>query len=254
MKRTRTFFVLLFFLLLVLPCDAGSVKEYRGSVPAGTSGELLFGALVERLDPDAMEMIVDEEPSVEGKVRHIFIKVQGARFGAFRLEEMVLETAFSKFNPVTQWKDAGSIVVEDIMSGNFTAMVREGDINSALQEKIDGGHWQNVCVDIRPEGLFARGYYVTGGSVSLRILVELSTKLEARSKKIWLKDYTLSVNNDEKTALVEKAVRDLQPVVDLGDFVFPLSVDSIEMEGGSVRLATKTLPKPFEGISFKYRR
>ena len=254
MKLTRTVFVLLFAFVFVLPCDAGSTREFTGSVSGETSGEMLFGAFVERLDPDSMEMIVDEEPSADGKVRHIFIKVQGARFGAFRLEEMILETAFSKFNPVYQWRDAGSIVVEDIMSGNFSAKVCEGDINSALKEQIANDHWRGICVDIRPEGLFARGYYVTGGSVSLKILVELSTKLEVRSKKIWLKDYTLSVNNDEKTALVEEAVRDLQPVVDLEDFVFPLSVDSIEMGAGSVRLATKTLPKPFAGISFKYRR
>lgn len=243
MKLKRTFFALLFVVVLALPCHAGD-----------TSGELLFGALVERLNPDVMEMVVDEEPTEDGKVRHMYIKVQGARFGGFRLDEMSLETFFSKFNPVSQWEDAESIAVEDIMSGKFAATVREGDINSALKEEIGDEHWEKVHVDIRPEGLFVRGYYVTGGSVSLRILVELSTNLEVRSKKIWLKDYTLSVNNAEKTGLVEEAVRDLQPVVDLEGFVFPLSVDRIEMGEDSVRLETKTEPQSFDGITFRYRR
>ncbi len=254
MKLTRAVFVLLLVTTFALPCSADKVREYKGSVTGDTSGELLFGALVERLNPDSMEMIVDEEPSEDGKVRHMYLKVGGATFGAFRLEEMCLETSFSKFNPISQWKDAESIVVEDIMSGNFTATVREKDINSALKEQIGDDHWRSVHVDIRPEGLFAKGYYVTGGSVSLKILVELSTKLEVRSKKIWLKDYTLSVNNAEKTGLVEDAVRDLQPVVDLEDFVFPLSVDRIEMGEESIKLVTKTLPRSFDGIMFKYQR
>ena len=122
------------------------------------------------------------------------------------------------------------------------------------RSEIGDDHWRNVHVDIRPEGLFARGYYVTGGSVSLKILVELSTKLEVRSKKIWLKDYSLSVNNAEKTALVEEAVKDLQPVVDLEGFVFPLSVDRIEMGETSIKMVTKTMPQSFDGIMFKYKR
>lgn len=253
MKLVRAAFVLLLVASFALPCGADDAREYKGSVTGDTSGELLFGALVERLNPDSMEMVVDEEPSEDGKIRHMYLKVNGARFGAFRLEEMRLETAFSKFNPVSQWKDAESIAVEDIMSGNFTATVREGDINSALKEQMDD-NWQDVRVEIRPKGLFAKGYYVVGGSVSLKILVELSTKLEVRSKKIWLKDYTLSVNNAEKTDLVEDAVKDLQPVVDLEDFVFPLSVDRIEMDNKSIKLVTKTLPESFDGIMFKYQR
>ncbi|GAB6280652.1 MAG: DUF2993 domain-containing protein [Thermovirga sp.] len=253
MKLIRTVFVLLLAASFALPCGADIAREYKGSVTGDSSGEVLFGALVERLDPDSMEMVVDEEPSEDGRVRHMYIKVQGARFGGFRLEEMVLETAFSKFNPISQWKDAESIVVEDIMSGNFTATILEEDINSALKEQI-GDHWRGVLVDIRPDGLFARGYYVTGGGVSLKILVDLSTKLEVRSKKIWLKDYALSVNNAEKTGLVEEEVRNLQPVVDLEDFVFPLSVDRIEMGEKSVKLVTKTAPQSFDGIRFKYDR
>ena len=62
------------------------------------------------------------------------------------------------------------------------------------------------------------------------------------------------MNNAEKTGLVEEEVRNLQPVVDLEDFVFPLSVDRIEMGEKSVKLVTKTAPQSFDGIRFKYDR
>lgn len=159
---------------------------------------------------------------------------------------MSLEAVFSKFNPVSQWKDAESIIVEDIMSSNFTATVLERDINSALKELIDD-HWRGVLVDIRPRGAVHKRILCHWGSVSLNIFVDLSTMFEVRSKKIWLKDYTLSVNNAEKTGLVEEAVKDMQPVVDLEGFVFPLNVDRIEMGEESIKLVTKPLPQSFGG-------
>jgi hypothetical protein len=236
-----------------LPGHAGDVREYRGTVPWGSPGEKLFSALASRLDPDAMEMILDEEPSPDGRIRHMYINVKGARIGGFRLDELSLETAFSRFNPVLQWMDPESVVLEEIMSGNLSAAVLEKDINSALKEHVDD-NWQSVKVEISPEGLSARGYYVVRGSVSLKILVELSTGLEVRGKKVWLKDYTLSVNNAEKTDLVRDAVKDLQPLVDMEDFVFPVNVDRIETAKGSVRLFTRTAPRPFGGIRYLYQR
>ncbi|HDQ93250.1 MAG TPA: DUF2993 domain-containing protein [Synergistetes bacterium] len=253
--RSSRFMIAVFLTILfaVLPVYAEAPKEFKGDVKWTTSGERLFAALVERLNPDSMEMSLDEEPKEDGSVRHMYVLVKGARFGAFRLEEMALETRFSKFNPVSEWVDAESIRVEEILSGNFAARVLESDINAALKEQIDED-WQSVRVEIRPEGIFARGYYVVRGSISLKILVELSTGLEVRSKKVWLKDYSLFVNNAEKTSIVEQAVRDLQPVVDLDDFVFPLNIDSLDLSGRSVQLTTRTAPKPFEGIRYVYSR
>jgi hypothetical protein len=245
--------VFLAILFIAMPVYAEAPKEFKGEVEWTTSGERLFAALIERLDPDSMEMALDEEPRDDGSVRHMFVRVKGARFGAFRLEEMALETSFSKFNPVSEWVDAESIRVEEILSGNFTASVLESDINAALKDQIDE-NWQNVRVEIRPGGIFARGYYVVRGSISLKILVELSTGLEVRSKKVWLKDYSLFVNNAEKTSIVEQAVRDLQPVVDLEDFVFPLNIDSLDLGGRSVKLTTRTPPKAFDGIRYVYSR
>jgi hypothetical protein len=245
--------VFLAILFIAMPVYAEVSKEFKGEVEWTTSGERLFAALAERLDPDSMEMVLDEEPGEDGSLRHMYLLVKGARFGAFRLEEMALETRFGKFNPVSEWVDAESIKVEEILSGNFAATVLEGDINSALREQIDE-NWENVRVEIRPGGIFARGYYVVRGSISLKILVELSTALEVRSRKVWLKDYSLFVNNAEKTSIVEQAVRDLQPVVDLEDFVFPLNIDSLDLGGNSVKLSTRTPPQIFEGIRYLYSR
>ncbi|MDO9509614.1 MAG: hypothetical protein Q7I97_09825 [Thermovirgaceae bacterium] len=253
MKSAKYAVALLLSLSLALPAVAGDVKDFKGSVEGTSAGAVLFGALVERLDPDSMEMVLDEEPSEDGKVRHMYLEIKGAHFGSFRLDEMSLETMFNKFNPVAEWSDPEKISVENIMAGNFSATVCEADINKALSEKIDE-NWKNVQVDIKPEGLFARGYYVVKGSVSLKILVELSTGLEVRSRKIWLNNYKLFVNNAEKTSIVKDAVKDLQPVVDLEDFVFPLNVDRIEMGSDTIRLVTKTAPKPFAGVMFKYNR
>lgn len=244
------------FLLIAvfsLPGHAGDVREYRGTVPWDSPGEKLFSALASRLDPDAMEMIVDEEPAPDGRIRRMYLKVRGARIGGFRLDELSLETAFSRFNPVIEWTDPESVVLEEIMSGNLSAAVLEKDINSALKEHVDE-NWQSVKVEVSPEGLSARAYYVVKGSVSLKILVELSTGFEVRGRKVWLKDYTLSVNNAEKTDLVRDAIKDLQPLVDMEDFVFPVNVDRIETSKGSVRLFTKTAPGPFDGIRFLYQR
>jgi hypothetical protein len=89
----------------------------------------------------------------------------------------------------------------------------------------------------------------------LTLLAEVKTGLEIRQgKELWLKDVELKINHDEQTDAVRQAIRDIQPVVDIRDFPFPVTLAVLSVDDQKLRISTRTPPKPFEGILLRYVR
>lgn len=251
MRKIRFGLVLLFLLIIPALCFAAEISIDLNDTEHKDASALLFKDLLSRLDPEAMTMVLDGEPSDDGTIRHLYLDVKGATFSGFRLDTLTMETVFGKFNPVEEWKEGSEILVEDVMQGYVHAIVKEKDINKALLDQTDD-HWKDVMVDVRPGELFARARYHVKGAVSLKILVEVSTGLRMTGKQVWLDNYRLEVNNAEKTSVIKEEIEKLQPVLDLKEFVFPLDLKEITMDHEKIVFASSVEPQPFKGKKYVY--
>ena len=59
---------------------------------------------------------------------------------------------------------------------------------------------------------------------------------------------------DLPKSITEKAISQIQPVIDLNEFIFPLTLDKIEQTEDKVTLASRLDPEPFEGIKYTYEK
>ena len=91
---------------------------------------------------------------------------------------------------------------------------------------------------------------------TLNILIEIFSKFKiVNMQQVWLDDYTLRVNRfDVPEFITDKAVSQIQPLLDLSRFIFPLRLSSIVFEDGSMTIASRVTPMPFEGIEYEYAR
>ncbi len=251
MRKIR--FALALVLLLIMPvyCSAADILIDLNDREHNDPSALLFKTLLTRLDPESMTMVLDAEPASDGTVRHLYLDVKGAAFDGFRLESLRVETVFGKFNPVKEWKEGREIIVEDVMQGYVHAIAREMDMNQALLDMADE-HWKDVKVDLRPGELFLKARYHVKGSVSLKILVEISTGLKIIGKQVWLDNYILEVNNAEKTSVIKDEIDKYQPLIDLEGFVFPLDLKEIIIDKEKIVFSSRVEPKSFDGIRYLY--
>ena len=54
--------------------------------------------------------------------------------------------------------------------------------------------------------------------------------------------------------MVKDAIDEIQPVVDLRDFPFPVTLAVLSVDEQSLHISTRTAPKPFAGQLLRYRR
>ncbi len=249
---------LLALLLLVpsqLSAASGTLREFEGAFTPSTNGEKLLSLLVSLTDPDSLDLCLDAEPDDQGNVRNMYFLVKGANVGGFRIERLALEASFVEFTPPSQWNpDADDpIGVKNVLRSNIEAVILEKDINAALA-RATGDDWHGVSVDLKPGTINARAYY-TIKNPGLTLLAEVKTGLEIRlGKELWLKDVLLKINHDEQTNVVRDAIDEIQPVVDLRDFPFPVTLAVLAVDEQSLRISTRTAPKTFSGITLGYRR
>lgn len=241
--------------LLLCTSSAAAKKEFRGGFTPETNGERLLSLLVSLTNPEVLELRMDEEPDDQGNVRNIHFLVTGATIGGFRVEKLALEASFVELNAPSKWdpKAKDPIVVKNALRSNLEAVILEKDINAALSGYA-GSDWNKISVDLRPGIIGARGYYHVKNP-GLTLLAEVKTGLEIRQgKELWLKDVELKINHDEQTDVVRQAIRDIQPVVDIRDFPFPVTLAVLSVDDQKLRISTRTPPKPFEGILLRYVR
>jgi hypothetical protein len=247
-----------FFALLLLACPAfaGQTYQFKGEVNGITRGALLFKAFAEGLKPESMEMILDEEPDETGRVRRVFLDLFGCELGGVRIEQLEIEALDTQFTDPSGWASPGPEVVE-MLSVNARATILEADVNRAISDAAfgdDDGNWHGLSLDFREGKVYARGYYTVRFLFTLDILIELEGRFGiVGGKQVWLEDYTMKVNRvDLPEALTDRAVSQIQPIIDLNGFIFPLTLKTVALTDDRVVLESKVLPQRFDGIRYIY--
>jgi len=228
-------------------------REFKGNFEPANNGERLLSLLVSLTNPEAMELRMDGEPDNAGNVRNISIFIHGASIGGFRMDKIAIESSFLELNPPSEWRmgERNSLKVGNVLRSNVELIALEKDINAALTS-FAGGDWSRISIDLKQGRIDARGNYRSGG---LNILAEVTTKLEIRQgKQIWLKDTAIKINHDDQTDVIRKELQKIQPVVDIGQFPFPVSLAVLDVDEHKIVFSTRTLPKPVKGIFYRYVR
>jgi len=252
MKRILSSLIILAVCISIVGMSEAQTADsevYDHSLNKG--GAILMQSFVSELDPEKLEVVMDHEPEPDGTLRHLYLDCRGSRFDHFRVDRLVIETVFNKFNPVREWENGSDIILEDAMQGYVDAVVTEKDVNAALAEFQDE-HWKNVVVDLKPGQITAKGYYYPVDSSVLRILVKINTGLHVKGRSIWLDDYELEINNADKTSLIRDEIKKIQPLLDLEDLIFPVEIDDIKITEKEIRLRSSKLPSVFKGMNFNF--
>lgn len=232
---------------------AEPAREFSGDFTPQTNGEKLLHLLVSVTNPEVLELRLDEEPDDEGNVRNLHVLVKGASLGGFRVDKIALESSFVVLNPPAEWDEKAKdpIMVREALRSNFEAVILEKDINRNLNNLKDD-EWRKVSVDLKKNFVNARGYFHVK-KPGLTLLAEVKTGLEIKKgKEIWLKNPELKINHDEQTDAVREAIRKIQPLVDITDLPFPVTLALLSVDETKLRMGTRTLPKPFEGLLLRY--
>ncbi len=257
-KNTPFLFAACFLLLFSL---LGEVQAGASEVPSSNipPGELLFQALLKQFSPEEMTMIIDEEPREDGRVRHIYMDLTGPRLGGVRIEKLAVEAWDVQFNPVAEWNRPveDPLEVEEVLHTYAEGVITEVDLNEDLLQKKFGDEkdWRDLYLDFTPQGLHAQGKYRVKFLFTFDMLIEIYGVLGLRKgQEIWLEDYHFKVNKvNVPESLTRSAVEELQPLLDLGRYMFPLKLQTLEMDNEKVLLQSSTLPQPFEGVRYEKR-
>jgi len=235
----------------------GMERAFGESLPPG---EILFQAFLSELSPDEMVMVLDEEPREDGRVRHLYLDLRGPRLGGVRMECLTLEAWDVQFNPVEEWILPGEdpVKVKEVLQTYAEAVLTEKDLNEDLLQKKFGDEkdWRDIYLDFTPQGLHAQGTYRVKFLFTLDMLIEIYGVLGIRKgQEIWLEDYRFQVNKvNVPESLTRSAVEELQPLLDLGRYMFPLRLHTLEMDEEKAVFRSSRLPEPFEGIRYEIKK
>nr|WP_321502605.1 hypothetical protein [uncultured Dethiosulfovibrio sp.] len=231
-------------------------RLFSGSVDVTGPETSLLRWLVDVTGPESARMILDGPIGADGKIRHLYFEAVGPTLEGLRVESLSVETVFTDFGPLSTWTDRGPSEIREVVMGYFDSTMTDSDINGFLKGmtmKGDEGDWESISVKFIPGGLSALGYYNLRNP-GLKLKVELDGRLVLRDRsEIWLDRYIFKVNNDDQSSVVESALEKVQPIVDMKNFIFPVQLQTLDLQKGRMRLATRVLPKPFDGISLVYR-
>ena len=253
MKRRFVYFTVLVAAFVLLPI-CGNVALAGDS---SSGGSALLKHFVKEFTPEKMTMIIDEEPDAAGYVREIYMDIVGCDIGGVRMDSLKVKAFGVQMNPAREWDEKG-LDVKEILNVHAFARILEKDLNDNLLAKEfgDDDHWNNLQVDMRPEGIYARGNYLVTMLFRLNILIEIFSRFKIVDlQQVWLDDYTLRVNRvDVPQFITDQAVEKIQPLLDLRKFVFPLKLHAIHYDEDSLTITSRVLPEPFEGLVYEYSR
>lgn len=218
-------------------------------------GHLLLRHFASEFSPERMTMIIDEEPDAAGYVRDIYLDISGCVIGGVRMDSLRVRAMGVQMNPPAEWQEKG-LDAREILNVHAFARILEKDLNDNLLSKEFGedDHWKNLQVDMRPDGIYARGNYLVTVLFRLNILIEIFSRFKiVEMQQVWLHDYTLRVNRvDVPQFITDQAVEQIQPLLDLRKFIFPLKLHSIEYDEDCLTITSRVLPEAFQGIVYEY--
>ncbi|MDT8284247.1 MAG: DUF2993 domain-containing protein [Thermovirgaceae bacterium] len=255
--RNTTALAMLMTALLAGSAWAGNVYTFSGTLDKTTSGPVLFKAFADGLKPESIEMILDEEPDETGRVGHIYLDLYGCNLGGVRIDHLEIEAVDVKFTPPGEWGEKGPDI-EKMLAVYAQATILEKDVNAAIAGDAfgdDDGNWHDISLDFRDTGVYVKGYYLSTFLLRLDILIELEGRFGiVGGKQVWLKDYTMRVNRvDIPDFLTERAISKIQPIIDLEEFIFPLTLKTVIQKDDRVTLQSRVLPSRFSGDLYKFR-
>jgi len=253
MFQGKHFLVLLcwcFLLAVLFPLPLPAHAEDTNQI----TPEMLFDAFLSGLRPESMEMILDTAPDENGRVRRIYLDLAGCHVGHIRIERLQVDAMDVTFTHPSTWDETGP-GVELALLVRTKARVCEHDVDVALCSGIFGGvekNWQDMQLRFRDGGVFVEGYKKV---LFLKIFFELQGRFDIRNgRELWLTDYSLRINNvNVPEGLTEKTVSEIQPLIDLTTFPFPLKLKRAVQIKDYLILESRTPPEPFEGIHFRYK-
>lgn len=252
-KTVSIAFAFMFLFVAFSAWGEQPTREFSGHFEPANNGERLLSLLVSLTNPETMELRMDQQPDTNGNIRDFSLFIQGASIGGFRVEKIAIESSFLELNRPSEWRtgERDSLKVRNVLRSNVELVALEKDINAALVSYA-GGDWRRISVDLKRGRVNARGNYRSG---ALDILAEVSTKLEIRQgKQIWLKDTAIKINHDDQTDVIRKELEKIQPVVDIGQFPFPVTLAVLDVDEQKLVVSTRTLPKPVKGLFYRYVR
>jgi hypothetical protein len=232
--------------------------EFKGKIEAQDLTSCLLAYYVDAFTPESLSLIIDEQPDSTGRFRDLYMDLTGVLIDGVRVDKLTFRMHDVQFNPPGQWAE-GIVECKDALQIYAYCLLKEGDINRKLASETFGkdDHWQNISMKISPDGLSARGNYVAKILfVTLNIAIEIDSDLEiVENKELWLKDYKVRVNAiDVPDYITKKAINQIQPLLNLGNFPLPLKLHKVEFQEGRASLFTRILPSPIEGgISYHYQ-
>jgi len=235
----------LIFLICLMPFSA-----------AADEVEDLLNFYVKKFTPEKATLIISDKPDETGLFSEIYLDLTGVVIEKLRLSSLTVNMRGVQFNKPSEW-ESGKVECKDAISVLASATMLESDINKSIENRNFGKgqeHWHDMSMKITPKGLVGKGYY----KYSLfDILIEINSKLKiVKNKELWLDDPFVKVNRlDLPDYVTKKALRKIQPLVNLRSFPLPLSLHKIELKDGSATISSKNLPKAIkDGIKYTYEK
>lgn len=230
-------------------------REFSGEFIPGDNGERLLALLVSLADPESMDLELSAIPGDDGAILAVSVIIGGGVLGGVRIERIALESAFVRLNSPSEWirGDRRSLRILGALRSNFEIMVDERDMLEALKTYISGS-WGGVRLELASGELRVQGRY-RPGATGFSFLAGLSTKLELRDRRrVLLKTPRISINGEDKTALFQRDLERLRPVLDFDEFSLSLMPARLSVDAGKLLLGTAAPPGPAGGIRYRYVR
>ena len=231
--------------------------EFRGAIEPTDDTSRLLAYYVNRFAPEELSLSVVGQPDATGRFHDLFMDLKGVRIEDVRIDRLTFRMNDVQFNAPENWV-SGDVECRDALQIYAACRILEEDINKGLEAQTFGkdDHWKNITLAIMPSGLKGRGTYLAKVLfVTLDILIEIDSKLKiVNRKELWLDKPQVRINKlDLPDYITNKALSQIQPLLDLARFPLPLKLHTVTLEQGSALLSTRLPPQPIEqGATYHY--
>jgi hypothetical protein len=250
--------ILLFFIPTCFTPAWAADFEFRGKIQMQDLTSRLLAYYVDAFTPESLSLIIDEQPNDAGRFRDLYMDLTGVLIDDVRVDKLTFRMHDVQFNSPSEWAD-GKVECKSALQIYAHCLLKEEDINRKLASETFGkdDRWQNISMKISPDGLSAKGTYTAKILfVTLNIAIEIDGGLKiVKNKELWLDNYKVRINAvNVPDYITKKAINQIQPLLDLGNFPLPLKLHKVEFQERQAVFSTRILPQPIkDGITYRYR-
>lgn len=215
----------------------------------------LGNAMVREFSPDCLVFTSAEPIGDDGFTSHLHLAVEGGKIDKLRIDEISVEAFNVRFNPPEMWQE--KLRLEAVDEVRLAARITEKDINAALLGTELDEHWKNVHIDLRPKEIVAIGVYQQSFIFKFRFLLKLAGELEiVDGNKVYLTNYRFYANGFRiSQETTDKIVEEIQPILDLTNFVFPAKLKEIRLSEEELLLYSDPPPSEISGgVVWSFKR